>query len=131
MTTLALVAVVGAVVASLLHVVFFVLESLRFRDPATWRRFGVASQEHADAIAPMAFNQGFYNLFLALGTLVGAAVLVAGDRDVGWALMLFGCSTMVGAALVLAATSRDLLRAAVLQGAPPLLCIGAALSNFT
>lgn len=131
MSTLALVALVGAVVAALLHVGFFVIESIRFRRPPTWRAFGVQSQEHADAIAPMAFNQGFYNLFLAIGTLAGAVIMVMVDKQVGWALMLFGCTTMVGAAVVLAATSRDLVRAAALQGGPPLLCIGAALVNFT
>ncbi len=131
MTGLLIVALAGAVVASLLLIAFFVLESLRFREPRTWRRFGVASQEDANAIAPMAYNQGFYNLFLAIGTLVGATVMATTDHtQVGWSLMLFGCSVMVAAGVVLASTSRQLLRAALLQGVPPLLCLGAAAIRF-
>ncbi|MEH3053286.1 MAG: DUF1304 domain-containing protein [Patulibacter minatonensis] len=66
-----------ATLAALLHVFFWVLESLRWRQPATWKRFGAKSQEDADAIAPMAFNQGFYNLFLAAGTLIGVVFSIS------------------------------------------------------
>jgi putative membrane protein len=131
MSTIAIIGVFGAVLASALHVAFFVLESLRFRRPGVWRRFGIASQRDADLIAPMAFNQGFYNLFLAVGTLTGVVVLLQGDKVVGWALMLFGCGTMAGAAFVLAASNIALIRAALLQGVPPLLCIGTAIINFS
>ncbi len=75
--------VVGAVLASALHVAFFVVESLRFRNPATWRAFGLGSQAEADVVAPMAFNQGFYNLFLAIGTVTGVVVLLSGEKTIG------------------------------------------------
>ncbi|HVQ22191.1 MAG TPA: DUF1304 domain-containing protein, partial [Candidatus Saccharimonadia bacterium] len=58
-----------ALVAALLHVGFFYLESIAFRRPTTWARFGIASQEQAEIVRPMAFNQGFYNLFLAVGVI--------------------------------------------------------------
>ncbi len=131
MSTLALVAVIGAILASALHVAFWVLESLRFREPGVWRRFGLRSQAEADIVAPMAFNQGFYNLLLAAGTLVGVVVMITGDKVVGWSLMLFGCGAMSGAAVVLAISTPKLIRAALLQGVPPLLCIVTALINFT
>ena len=81
---------VFAGVASGLHVFFFVLESLRFTRPATWRRFGVRSQADADVLKPMAYNQGFYNLFLAIGCLVGIVLVAAGQTAAGGALVLFG-----------------------------------------
>ena len=52
------------------------MESLTWRKPATWKRFGVASQEDAETQALFAFNQGFYNLFLAIIAAVGIACVV-------------------------------------------------------
>src|SRR5688572_547707 len=65
--------VVFAVLAALLHVYIFVLESFRWTEPSTRKTFGVSEQDAA-VLAPMAYNQGFYNLFLAIITLVGLAM---------------------------------------------------------
>lgn len=128
-----LIAQMFAVIAAILHIWFFVLESLLWRRPTTWRRFRVASQEDADIIAPMARNQGFYNLFLALGVVVG--ILVGGNPndflDVamspGTAITLFACLCMVGAGIVLVAGDRRFLPAALIQAVPPALAIVAYL----
>ncbi len=72
-----IISLVLAGLAGLLHVLFFVLESLRFSEPSVWRRFGASTQAEADAIRPMAFNQGFYNLFLAAITFTGIAYAIA------------------------------------------------------
>ena len=63
-------ACVFAALAALVHVYIFVLESLRWTDPATRRVFGT-TDETAAVTQPLAYNQGFYNLFLAIGTAVG------------------------------------------------------------
>ena len=118
---------VFAVVAALLHVLFFVMESVLFGRPDVWKRFGIRTQAEADVLRPMAFNQGFYNLFLALGVLVGVVVAAAGHDDVGMALVVFGCAAMVGAGVVLLATDRRLRNAAAVQALPPLLAIVVAL----
>jgi hypothetical protein len=60
-----------AALAGLLHVYIFVLEALRFDDPGTRAVFRI-EPEHADAVRPWAWNQGWYNLFLAVGALAGA-----------------------------------------------------------
>ena len=93
MTALALIL---AGIAGLLHVLFFKLESLDWRKPRTWKTFGLASQEDADTTASLAYNQGFYNLFLAIGTFVGIAyVAVSDDHDtIGWTLIVFACGSM-------------------------------------
>ncbi len=109
---------VFAGVASGLHVFFFVLESLRFTRPATWRRFGVRSQADADVLKPMAYNQGFYNLFLAIGCLVGIVLVAAGQTAAGGALVLFGTGSMALAGVVLVSTGRDRWRAAAVQFVP-------------
>ena len=126
MTTVALVL---AALAGALHVFFFVLESLRWTQPATWKTFGVASQADAETTAPLAYNQGFYNLFLAVGTLVGIVVVIVSDtRDVvGWTLIVFACGSMLAAALVLLSTGLDRARAASIQGLPALLAVATAL----
>ena len=65
------IALVLAGLAALLHVGFFWMESIAFRRPAIHRRFGVKEPGDVDVLAFSMLNQGFYNLFLALGTLVG------------------------------------------------------------
>ncbi|WP_238846588.1 DUF1304 family protein [Nocardia arthritidis] len=75
-----------------------------------------------------AFNQGFYNLFLAIGTLVGV-VLVRSAPAAGWALVVMGCGSMLAAAVVLVAGDRHFVRAAAIQGVFPLLTLLAALAE--
>lgn len=121
--SLSLVAVVLLGLAALIHVYIFVLESLRWTAPATRRTFGVRTAEEAETLKPMAFNQGFYNLFLAIGTIVGIALLVTGVTQAGAALIFLGAGSMVAAALVLVLSSPRLWRAALVQGTFALLGI--------
>lgn len=114
-----------ALLAALLHVVIFVLESVIFTRPSSYRRFGVASQQDAETIRPMAYNQGFYNLFLAIGIFVGIVLVQRGgdSRIAGIALVVFACASMLLAAIVLITTGRKYLRAAITQGTTPLLAL--------
>ena len=68
---IAIIATVFAALAALLHVYIFVMESVQWSQPRIWKRFGVPDQQTADATKPMAYNQGFYNLFLAIGAGLG------------------------------------------------------------
>lgn len=107
--------------AALIHVAIFALESILWTRPAVWRRFGLRSQQDADVVRPMAFNQGFYNLFLALGALVGLVLATtASFAQAGIALMFAAAGSMVLAALVLIGSSPRLARAAAIQGVAPL-----------
>ncbi|KAA1398222.1 DUF1304 domain-containing protein [Aeromicrobium ginsengisoli] len=127
MTVLAL---IFAGIAAALHILFFKLESLDWRKPRTWKTFGLASQEDADTTASLAFNQGFYNLFLAVGTAVGIAVLRSSDThdQVGWTLIVFACGSMLAAAIVLISSGgKAFARAAAIQGVPALLAVVTAL----
>jgi putative membrane protein len=91
-------ALVFAGLAALIHVYIFVLESLRFDQPATWRVFGIPGAAEAELMRPWAYNQGFYNLFLAIGTAVGIGLSSGGNHDAGLALVTFSCGSMVAAA---------------------------------
>jgi putative membrane protein len=121
-----IVTVVAAVAAALIHLWFFALESVLFSRPTVVRRFGLRSAEDAAIVRPMAFNQGFYNLFLAAGIVGGLVLVAAGQREAGRATVLFACASMVGAGIVLFATDRRFLTAAAIQAGPPLLALVAA-----
>jgi putative membrane protein len=110
-----------AVLAALLHVYIFIMESLTWTRPGTWKRFGVASQADAETTKQLAFNQGFYNLFLAAGALAGVAAVLSGHPAVGWTLIVASCGSMFLASVVLALSGRKDLRAAAMQGTTPLL----------
>lgn len=113
-------AAVFAALAALLHVYFWVLESLTFATKGR-KVFGVPAED-VEAVKPWALNQGFYNLFLAVGTLAGV-VLVFMDCSWGLPLVVFGTATMLGAALVLIATDSRLLRGALVQGTFPAMAL--------
>ncbi|MET3806130.1 putative membrane protein [Nakamurella sp. UYEF19] len=119
---MSLFAVIFAALAALLHVVFFVFESVLWTTPKIWARFGLASQQEAETTKVLAYNQGFYNLFLAVGVGVGL-FLVSGHESVGRALVLFGCGSMALAAIVLLTISLSKLRAALIQFVPAALAV--------
>ena len=114
-------ACVFAALAALVHVYIFVLESLRWTEPATRRVFGT-TEEAAALTRPLAYNQGFYNLFLAIGTFVGIA-LVGSNRPASIALIVFATGSMLAAALVLITSDPSKARAAVVQGLFPALAL--------
>ncbi len=60
---------------ALLHVGFFVLESVLWTTPAVRKRFAMSEAE-AEAGKVLALNQGVYNLGLAVGLVLA---LVTGD----------------------------------------------------
>jgi putative membrane protein len=105
--------------AGAFHLAVFAMESLLFKKPSTYQRFGVPNETEAAISQPWAFNQGFYNLFLAIGAIGG---LIAGG-DKGHAIALFACACMAGAGIVLVASNRKMARSAVLQAGPPIIAL--------
>ena len=112
---------VFALLAGLLHVLIFCMESLWFMRPKVHKRFGAATVADAEARRLFAFNQGFYNLFLAAGVFAGLVILdTGGNATVGQTLVLFSCACMAGAGVVLYfSAGRRMLRAAVMQASLP------------
>ena len=126
------VALIFAGIAAALHILFFKLESIDWKKPKTWKTFGLESQADADTTASLAYNQGFYNLFLAIGAIIGIALFWAGAPDTaaqtaGRTLTLFTLGSMVAAALVLITSGGRYLRAALIQGTLPLIAFVLAL----
>jgi len=110
----------AAILAGVVHVLIFCMESLWWTTAKVRVRFRQAP-EQANATKLFAFNQGFYNLFLAIGTFAGLALVLMGHAGSGLTLVRWNCLSMLGAAIVLAASAPQLRRGAVIQGAAPLL----------
>ncbi|MFC9985481.1 DUF1304 domain-containing protein [Microbacterium keratanolyticum] len=117
--------------AALVHVYIFVLESLRWTAPSTRRTFGVRSEADAQTMRALAFNQGFYNLFLAVLVAAGLVCVIANVTTVGLTLVFAGTGMMLAAALVLVLSDRRMLRAAAVQGTLPLLAVCALVLALT
>jgi len=115
-------ALVLAGVAALVHVYIFYMESVAWTSPRVRATFGT-SPEDAQATKEMAYNQGFYNLFLALTTLAGIVFTASGADEVGAALVFAGTGSMAAAATVLFVSSPDKRGAALKQGVVPLLAV--------
>ena len=98
------------------------MESLTWKSARTRATFGI-SEEEALATKELAFNQGFYNLFLAIVTIVGIVIGGFEYYGVGLALIFAGTGSMLAAALVLLLSSPDKTRAAITQGILPLIAI--------
>jgi putative membrane protein len=104
--------------AALIHVYIFVLESVQWTAPATRKTFGTSAEE-AEATKEMAYNQGFYNLFLAIVTVTGIVLIALDQTAAGAALVFAGAGSMVAAGLVLITSSPSKARSALIQLVPP------------
>lgn len=113
-----------AAIAALLHVYIFVMESVTWTSRKTRATFGLSAEE-AESTREMAFNQGFYNLFLAIVTAVGIVLLALGGglMGAGIALIIAGVGSMFAAALVLFVSSPSKRGAALKQGTIPLVAL--------
>lgn len=116
------VSAIFAALAALIHVYIFVMESLTWTSPRTRATFGT-SQAEAAATKELAFNQGFYNLFLAIVTVAGLGFLTADRTDVGATLVFVGAGSMVAAGVVLLVSSPAKAKAALVQLTAPLIAV--------
>lgn len=110
-----------AALAALLHVYIFYLESLVWTTRA--RAVFGTTREEAAATRELAFNQGFYNLFLGVVAAIGIVLTASGHEGAGLALVYAGAGSMVAAAAVLFLSSPGKRSAALKQGLIPLLAI--------
>ena len=121
-----LVAQVFVLVSVLFGVMAFVLESFLFHRVDV-QTFLLGRPEPAEGVRLWAFNQGFYNLFLAAGPAAGLIAHSAGYAAVSQALVIYGCAFMVGCGIVLFISNRKLWRSMIGQSGPPLVALIATL----
>ena len=118
-----IIGMIAAFLAAALHVFIFYIESFAWTTRAL-SVFGM-DRESAEATKEMAFNQGFYNLFLAIEAFAGMTVYFLASRPVGLTLVLFGVGSMLAAALLLFVTSPNKRSSAIKQGFLPLIAVAA------
>lgn len=110
-------------VAAFFHILFFVFESVLWTTPAVRKIF---QQTEADAktLKVMAFNQGFYNLFLAMATIAGMLLWNTVHIQSAVAILTVSLGSMVAASLVLLASSGiKMIRGVLIQGLAPAVCL--------
>ena len=104
-----------AAIAALIHFFFFVLESILWVRPMARKIFRL-SEADAETTKLLAFNQGFYNLFLTAAVMIG---LVGGEPTK--ILIDYAMASMIGAGLVLFFSKKNMLRGALIQAGFPIL----------
>jgi len=103
---------------AVIHVYVFCLEAIWWGKPKTNRIFHV-TDANAQILRQVMFNQGFYNLFLAIALLVGFLWSSDPSHEVqAQALKDYASLSILGAGLVLWLSEPKLIRAAMIQAAP-------------
>ena len=107
---------------AVIHMYIFSLESLLWGRPSTMRAFGLSPDE-AKTTKLFAWNQGFYNLLLAIAIFAGwclrhGVVLMSDGVIAGNVLILYGLVSISIAGIVLFLSARRLWRSALLQTVP-------------
>jgi putative membrane protein len=110
-------------VAAAFHIQFFVFQSILWMKPFV-RKIFRRTESEAQASKLLAFNQGFYNLFLAFGTLAGVWLWNTGHISEGVAILTVSLGSMLAAALVLLVSAgTKMLRGVLIQGLVPAICL--------
>jgi putative membrane protein len=117
----------------------FVLEALLWGKPRTNATFGV-KPEQVETLRPWALNQGWYNLFLAVGILLGwlgnqgwlwepgLGALTGGL--LGSPVAAFALASMLAAGLVLVISNPRMFRSALVQIVPALVGVAGLWGAF-
>lgn len=116
---------VFTLLAAALHVFIWYVEVFAWRKPLARKIFGPQAPDELAVTSFYAYNQGMYNLALAVVACVGAVMVLTTPSlaAVGYALSLAGCGSMLFAALSLGIASAKHRLAAVKQGLLPLLSV--------
>lgn len=109
-------------------IMFFILEAIFWMQPFVYNLLldwfnnppaNLGYEMHALVLKKLFINQGFYNLFFAIGGVFGLKQLKK-SLIAGYVLLLFVCFAALGAGIVLAFTSKAYLLAC-LQAVPAAL----------
>lgn len=118
-----IITLVFATIAGFIHVLFFLMESVFWMHPKVHKGFGIKTLAEAEQFKLSFFNQGFYNLFLAMGIFAADYLLFSGYFIAGKTLLLFCCASMFSASIVLLVSKPGMLRGVFIQGLAPLVAI--------
>ena len=125
-----LITLVFSILTIFIHVLVFVGESLLWGNPLIIERVlskidapaGISLSDQAQILEVLFYNQGFYNLFVALGGVGGLILYKYGRIQEGTVLVCYMSLFALGAGVVLASTTTA-YPAAVIQGLPPFIAL--------
>lgn len=113
---------ITAAISGIIHVLFFVMESIVWLEPSVYETFEVGSLADAEVLEVYVKNQGYYNLFLAVG--IFAALALTGKKpEIARALLTYISAFMIAAALVLLFTIPAMIIGVFIQGLPPAITL--------
>jgi uncharacterized membrane protein len=123
-------AIVFSITTIFVHVLVFVIEYMLWLKPVIYERAlsklnvttDASYYEQAKILEVLFINQGFYNMFVALGGTAGIVLYRLGKKSEGVTLVCYVCLFALGASLVLA-SSTTAYPAALVQGLPPALAL--------
>jgi putative membrane protein len=112
---------------ALLHLYIFVLESFLWGKPRTNQVFGLRPAD-VEVTRPLAFNQGVYNLLLAVAVIAGWSLWMgvpAFDKGpfAGKVLMVYGLGSVAVAGLTLLSSAPKLWLSALVQLVPAVVAL--------
>ena len=117
---------ITAAISGVIHVLFFVMESVLWLRPSVYEAFEVQSLADAEVLDVYVKNQGYYNLFLAMGVFAGVA-LAGKWPTVGKTLVFYTSAFMIAAAIVLFFTIPEMIIGVFVQGLMPAITIATLL----
>lgn len=107
-------------IAAVIHFLFFIFESFVFQKPGAEKLLKLTPEQHK-AVKPWAFNQGFYNLMLSLGTFLGLYFVLSKKVMMAGLITSFTGASMIVAGIVLWFSVPTFRKSALVQILPPAL----------
>ncbi len=114
--------IIFSCLAGIIHAVFFLLESVFWHKPQVHSIFRIDNTADAETLSVFVQNQGYYNLFLALG-LFAAVWLSRKNKVASRTLAIYICLFMIGAAVVLRFTMPAMTAGPLIQGVAPAIAL--------
>lgn len=106
-------------ISAILSIYIFYMEAVAWGTKKVNETFLIKDNEEAETTKFMAFNQGFYNLFLGIGMLIGLFINSTAAEAIG----IFCLASMLLAALVLFLGDKKYFKPALSQGLAPFIAL--------
>jgi putative membrane protein len=107
-------------IAALIHFGFFFFEAILYQRRGFHEKLRISERDH-ELQKVWAFNQGFYNLYLSVGTLTGLYFVMQKQIMLAGVLTSFCGVSMIVSGCVLWLSVPRLRVAALVQAIPPML----------
>ncbi|WP_033376800.1 DUF1304 domain-containing protein [Alloscardovia criceti] len=118
MNTVLIIGLIFAGISAAIHILIAYMEMYAWKGSLARKIFG-GTPEEAEPFTFYAYNQGLYNLFLAIEVIAGIIVTLFAQYTIGGTLMIAGVASMTAAAIGLVLKDNSYQAAAFKQGTFP------------